>query len=400
MGSQFTHAFSLPHLSRRYNCVRLSVSFPPSIAPSPYPKDANPANATFGNSFQSHIPTHAHPLLSLLLYVSPQNYSHATRPAYTPLLPWPAQYIIPPQRRAAAQTRCEHLGVQGVEFDDDEKDDAEGKRPRFGAGMLADALSGTTTAPNKKNTTVTSALQTHISHPRSRLSPTIDALCIPLTTFLSNNSKNSPTTNPSTASCLALAYLSLLLIPSLPISWLQHSIRERYPTLASFVERGVSDIYGGETNVGEALDGRMKGEGDLPWRKPEIVGAKMAERMIWGSVLDQLPGSFGRNIVHQGRQEPKNDNEQKDGLARTSLASIPPALAITTAVAAAVAGYLAYTSAAVDKNLDKAKKLSDMGEAGALFANLDFSGAISDGEARARVVPVGLEVDVSSDGEI
>lgn len=144
----------------------------------------------------------------------------------------------------------------------------------------------------------------------------------------------------------------------------------------------------------------MRGEGDLPWRKPEIVGAKMAERMIWGSVLDQLPGSFGRNIVHQGRQEPKNDNEQKDGLARTSLASIPPALAITTAVAAAVAGYLAYTSAAVDKNLDKAKKLSDMGEAGALFANLDFSGAISDGEARARVVPVGLEVDVSSDGEI
>ena len=289
--------------------------------------------------------------------------------------------------------------MQGVEFDDDEKDDTDGRRPRFGGSMLSDALSGTPTAQKKQNTTVTSALKSHISHPKSRLSSTIDALCAPLTTFLSTNNNNSPTTNPSSASCLALAYLSLLLVPSLPVSWMQQLIRERYPVLISFVESGVRDVYGGETAVGEALEGKMRGEGKgLPWRKPEVVGAKMAERMIWGSVLDQVP-ILGGNILHDTSQEAKSDNEQKHGLSRTPSAFLPAALAITTTLAAAIAGYLSYTSYTT-KTLEKGKKLSDMGEAGALFSVLDFGPAMSEGEARARVVPVGVEVDVSGDGEV
>ena len=294
--------------------------------------------------------------------------------------------------------------MQGAEFDDDDKNDdnASGRRPKFGGGILSDALSGTptTTAQNKKNTTVTSALKSHLSSAQSRLSPTIDALCAPLTTFLSNNH------NPSTASCLALAYLSLLLIPSLPVSWMQQHIRERYPTLSSFVERGVRDIYGGVTDVQEAMEGRMRREGkDLPWRTPGIIGAKMAERMIWGSLVDQVPGDFrGGTILHNSTQEPNTHNEQS----RTSSTIIPAAMAITTttlAAAVAVAGYFSYTYYATTQNLDKGKKLSDMGEAGALFSALDIGGGgpmISQGEARARVLPTGVEVDVdvSTDGEV
>ena len=294
--------------------------------------------------------------------------------------------------------------MQGAEFDDDDKNDdnASGRRPKVGGGMLSDALSGTptTAAQNKKNTTVTSALKSHLSSAQSRLSPTIDALCAPLNTFLSNNHNN-----PSTASCLALAYLSLLLIPSLPVSWMQQHIRERYPTLSSFVERGVRDIYSGETDVQEAMDGRMSGQGkDLPWQKPGIIGAKMAERMIWGSLVDQVPGGFkGGTILHKSTQEPNTDNEPS----RTSSTIIPAAMAITTttlAAAVAVAGYFSYTYYTTTQNLGKGKRLSDMGEAGALFSALDFGGGgpmVSQGEAKARVIPVGVEVDVdvSGDGE-
>ena len=297
--------------------------------------------------------------------------------------------------------------MQGADFDDDDEneDNAGGRRAKFGGGgILSDALSGTptTTAQNKKNTTVTTALKSHLSSAQYRLSPTIDALCAPLTPFLSNNHNH----NPSTASCLALAYLSLLLIPSLPVSWMQQHIRERYPTLSAFVERGVSDIFAGVTDVQEVMEGRMSGQGkDLPWRKSEIVGAKMAERMIWGSLVDQVPGGFGGGkILHNSSQEPKNDN---DGQSRTSSTILPAAIAITTttlAAAAAVAGYFSYTYYTT-LNDKKGKKLSDMGEAGALFSALDFGGGdpmISEGkrEARARVIPVGVEVDVSTDGEV
>ena len=138
----------------------------------------------------------------------------------------------------------------------------------------------------------------------------------------------------------------------------------------------------------------------LAWQKPGVVGAKMAERMIWGCVVDQVPSIFGPNaILHKGSQESKNESEQKAVLSRSSSTFIPAALAITTTLAAAIAGYLSYTSYTT-KNLERGKKLSDMGEAGALFSALDFGPAMSDGEARARVVPVGVEVDVSGDGEV
>lgn len=294
--------------------------------------------------------------------------------------------------------------MQAAEFDaDDENDDnAGGRRTRFGGGMLSDALSGTTTTTTtttaqKKIPTVTSALQSHLSSAQSRLSPTIDALCAPLTTFLSNNP------NPSTASCLALAYLSLLLIPSLPVSWMQQFIRERYPTLSSFVERGVRDIYAGETDVEEAMEGKMIADGKgLPWRKPEIVGAKMAERMIWGSVVEQLPSVLGRDVLHDGSADPEKDLQQNQVVARRSDGFVLPAVVAATTAIAAIAGYLTYTSYTTQTPDEKGKKLSDMGEAGALFSALDFGhgGARTEGEVRARVLPVGVEMGVSADGGV
>ncbi len=308
--------------------------------------------------------------------------------------------------------------MQGVDYDDDEKEDTDGRRPRGGGGgggrlrggTISDALRGGattgTTTGQKSRATVTAAVQKHVSGSRSKVSAMIDALCKPLTTLLSttnNNNHHKPyllsPTHPSTADCLALGYLSLLLIPShLPVSWMQESIRQRYPTLSSFVERGVRDIYGGETDVEEALEGRRRGEGEegLPWQKPGLVGAKMAERMIWGTVIDHLP-LFGSSILH-GSERKEEDGERGEVvvLRRSEGFVLPAVVAVTTAVAAVV-GYLYYDT--MDKRLEKEKRLSDMGEAGALFAGLDFGGAVSEGEARARVVPVGLEVDVSGDGE-
>ena len=295
--------------------------------------------------------------------------------------------------------------MHGVEFDDDGMEDKDGRRMRGGGGgMISDALRGGTGPTRQKNPTpVTAAVQSHISGPRSVLSTLIDTLCIPLTTLLSSNNNKphllSPH-HPSTADCLALGYLSLLLIPSLPVSFLQDTIRQRYPLLISYVERGVRDIYGGRTNVEEALEGRRmrmrNGEEEgLPWRKPELVGAKMAERLIWGSVCDHVP-ILGSNILH-GSEDTEKEGEV---MVRRSEGSVVPAVVAVTTTVAAVVGYFYYYGAMGNEKIEKEKRLSDMGEAGALFAGLDFGGpAMSEGEARDRVVPVGLEVDVSGDGE-
>ena len=281
-----------------------------------------------------------------------------------------------------------------MEFDEDEKEDGDG-RPRGGGGMISDALGGAMgITGQRRSATVTGQVKKHVSGARFRVEAMIGALCGPLTTLLDNKTYLLSTTRPSTADCLALGYLSLLLIPSLPVSWMQELIRQRYPTLSSFVSRGVWDLYGGETNVEEALEGRRRGGGGggggergLPWRKPEVVGAKMAERMIWGAVTDHLP-IFGTNIV-SGSEDMKEDVEGGEGMLRRAEGFVPAVVAVTTAVAA-VAGYL--YNAAVNTKLEKEKMLSDMGEAGALFAGLDFGGAKSEGEARDGMVPVGLEV--------
>ena len=302
--------------------------------------------------------------------------------------------------------------MQGVDLDDDEKEDTDGRKPwggggggGFGGGMISDALrrgaggAATTTGPTaqkKKNAPVTNALKKHISGTRSKIEAMIDALCIPLTTLLENNKPYLLcSTHPSTADCLALGDRSLRRVPARPRSWMQDSIRQRYPILSAFVERGVRDVYGGETNVEEALEGRRRRrreEEGLPWQKRGMVGAKLAESMIWGAVVDQVP-VFGSNIL-KGNEK---DGEEGEVVLRRSEGFVPVVVAVSTAVAAVV-GYF-YYAGVVGKKIEKEKRLSDMGEAGALFAGLDFGGAMSEGEARAKVVPVGLEVDVSGDGE-
>lgn len=185
-------------------------------------------------------------------------------------------------------------------------------------------------------------------------------------------------------------------------------MRKRYFLLSSFVERGVRDIYAGETDVEMAMEGRTREGGTgLPWRKPDIVGAKMAERMLWGWVGDYMPlPGFGSNniMVLNGSESNMETGGEDDGNGEVVVGRrlsegfvVPAVVAVTTAAVAAVIGVFYYAG-----NVNgKEKRLADMGEAGALFAGLDFGGpAMSkEWEGRGKVVPVGLEVDVSGDGE-
>jgi hypothetical protein len=85
-------------------------------------------------------------LVDLYLYVTPENYFSTTRPAYTAFLPWYANYIVPPARRAAAKQRTEHLGVRHAlgasAADDDEAPDSASAKARGDGGQGGGGAAG------------------------------------------------------------------------------------------------------------------------------------------------------------------------------------------------------------------------------------------------------------------
>lgn len=64
----------------------------------------------------SFIETSAQTLLDISLYVGFENYRLATRPAYSKILPWHANYTLPPRKRNAGRNRTDHLGISSIEW--------------------------------------------------------------------------------------------------------------------------------------------------------------------------------------------------------------------------------------------------------------------------------------------
>ncbi|KAK3177934.1 hypothetical protein OEA41_000066 [Lepraria neglecta] len=337
-------------------------------------------------AFSSHLHTHALPLLDLSLYVSSQNYTITTRPAYTPLLPWPTQYFIPPRRRALAKSRTEHLGLDSLDLDT--VDDEERERRKV-TDLIPDALR------TKNKETVSGLVKQQQGGKRFRLDTLVDALCEPLSALLGEKRYLFSDESPSSLDCLVLGYLSLVLVPDVPMKWLRERMESKWPGLVKFVKSGVEECFGGRVRVEDALmgdDGEEKGK-KLPWRASELRGAKFAEKMIWNGVLDTLP--LYRNTILTSPSNP--DSDPVHPTPSQSSALLPIIITATTALAA-VAGYVLYAGFGGES---ENRRLSDMGEAGAIFAGLDFGDP--EPETRTEIpkmrrgVPVGLEVDVAVD---
>ncbi|KAL8893355.1 MAG: hypothetical protein Q9192_005353, partial [Flavoplaca navasiana] len=85
-------------------------------------------------SYTSFLETHAQPLIDLTLYVSSENYHASTRPAYAHILHWPNTWLLPPQRRAAAKARTDHLNFSSLDLDSVDQDEHKIKESQFAAG--------------------------------------------------------------------------------------------------------------------------------------------------------------------------------------------------------------------------------------------------------------------------
>src|SRR5256885_49133 len=160
--------------------------------------------------YSSFIEANGQALLDLSLYVSSKNYYTVVRGLYSAILPWPLQYTIPPKLRSAAKARTAHLGLSSLDMDAAEPSTDTKSHP-----AIPQSLATTPTA------TVTSILTQPHHSAQFRLSSLAAAFFTPLHALRTKTSTRyllGP--HPTTLDCLALAYLSLALLPDLPSPFL------------------------------------------------------------------------------------------------------------------------------------------------------------------------------------
>ncbi|KAG9546509.1 hypothetical protein KCV01_g24295, partial [Aureobasidium melanogenum] len=233
-------------------------------------------------------------LLDISLYVSFENYRNRTRSAFTKILPWYANFVIPPQRRHEARQRTQHLGVSSLDVDDIHEDvidkpssmqSEQQKKPfEHETEKHARRLLG-------RKDTVRTLLQKPEHAAAFKLNAIADNFFEPLQELLKNHSNLLGTDQPAIVDCLAFGYLSLMFYPKMPQNWLASTMRLKYQKLVVYLG-SLRDTFRVDAHPDEALDAvsqSEKGAAELPWVSPQTFGPLAVIGYIGQSLFSQLP---------------------------------------------------------------------------------------------------------------
>ncbi|KAF2164543.1 hypothetical protein M409DRAFT_24943 [Zasmidium cellare ATCC 36951] len=331
----------------------------------------------------SFIESQAQKLLDISLYVGFENYRLATRPAFSKILPWHANYTLPPKRRTAARTRTEHLGVSSIDVDNVHEDmshrppgfEGVGKEPGFEAETQKRA---SLLLPKKE--TVMSLLQQPQHSAVFKLHAIAENFFEPLQEVLGDENYLLGTEQPTVVDCLLYGYLSMMLFPQLPQDWLATTMKRKYKSLVRYTER-IRDLLGLTADVddvlalykckskGEAIAHRQAGKMSLPYTLPHTPSFSKTFAEIRTALWEQVPILGTPQLqLHDAKQFPFLDR---------NLASI----SITFAASLAAAGYLAIRTGTLvwphgeEVQIFGRKRLSDFGHIGAALAGVTLLGS-------------------------
>ncbi|KAI4753616.1 hypothetical protein E4T52_01609 [Aureobasidium sp. EXF-3400] len=233
-------------------------------------------------------------LLDISLYVSFENYRNRTRSAFTKILPWYANFVVPPQRRHEARQRTQHLGVSSLDVDDIHEDvidkpssmqSEQQKKPfEHETEKHARRLLG-------RRDTVRTLLQQPEHAAAFKLNALADNFFEPLQDILKNQSNLLGTDQPAIVDCLAFGYMSLMFYPKMPQNWLASTMRLKYQKLVVYLG-SMRDTLRVDAHPDEALSALSqseKGAADLPWLSPQSFGPIAVIRYLGQSLVSQLP---------------------------------------------------------------------------------------------------------------
>ncbi|KAF3004308.1 hypothetical protein E8E13_009157 [Curvularia kusanoi] len=202
-------------------------------------------------AYSTFLRSTAIPLIDLSLFVSAENYNTTTSSAYTAILPWYANYTIPPKRRDLARTRTAHMGLDSLDVDT-RVEEGQGMAPGRGtASAEFEAAKRAAGLPTDAKPTAMSIgrgkgfgglLGTQQYAARFRLDAVSNELLEPLSDLLGDEEYLLGTSQPCSLDCLAFGYLALMLFPAVPQAWLQEIITTKFPRLATYVRKLRKDI--------------------------------------------------------------------------------------------------------------------------------------------------------------
>lgn len=323
-------------------------------------------------SIEAFVESHGQTLIDIAYYVSYENYSGRTRPGFTKILPWYANYIVPPQRRAAARDRTRHLGISGIDMDDVHESVLDDKPPENMS--LAEQRFDKETEKRARGllgrkSTVRSMLRRPEHSGTFKLKNLADNFYEPLMDMIQDTDSDLTEDEwPSPAACFAFGYLSLLANRTLPQSWASDIMLMHYKPLADFVTRLTSkldvriDDAAGKTPADLVLRGKG---GGLPWVKtPDVsFGNKMS--FCGHALLGQIPLLPEHQPVRPAKAHAVRSTMAIDYLPQAMFSSIA-----SIALGGWVAYRLGFWPQGEEVHLFGRKRLSDYGAAGAALSVL------------------------------
>ncbi|PNS21866.1 hypothetical protein CAC42_464 [Sphaceloma murrayae] len=317
---------------------------------------------------EAFLESNGQTLLDVSLYVSYENYAARTRPSYSHILPWYLNYLIPPERRAAARKRTEHLGITGIDMDDvhesviDQPETMSVAERRFDEETKSRArlLLG-------KRHTVKSMLRSSAHAGAFKLKNLADNFYEPLIDLLGEKQYLFSDKEMSRSDFLAYGYLSLLLYPKVPQAWAAEMMRRDYQTLARYVERIHSQLklHVSDDVAHDVLRDVSINSSSLPWTT--LARPSMSQQ------ISSCTQALLRQTPLAPRTPPVTVDESGPIKSRT-LQDWVPQVASMTLAALILSGYVLYRNGIWPHgqpiHLFGRKRLSDYGAAGTALAIL------------------------------
>lgn len=391
----------------------ISTHYPRS--PPPYLSRNQRATST---ALISLLETHAQILLDISLYISFENFYNTTRPAFTKILPWHANYIVPPALRDKARKRTAHLGLGSLDVEDVHDSDIAESRGSGGGGIADgvgkekkfedEARKRASLLLPRRETVGRLLMQRQGGGAVFKIHALAGNLFDVLDEVLGEQGFFLGTEGMEGLDCVVWGYVSLLLYAPVPQDWVRRLLRGKYPRLVRWVERvreevglgvdveAVMELAGCRTDE-EVVEVRKRKGMTLPWEAPARLG------------VGEVVGTTGRDLLARipllGFADPNIISSSQHTVWRRYI----PTIALTLATAMGACGYYAFTTGLLvwphgqEVHIFGRKQLSDYGHLGAALAGVSLLGrqAAQAREARDDVVdvsPVRVEVGVEGRG--
>ncbi|KAF7115317.1 hypothetical protein CNMCM5793_001953 [Aspergillus hiratsukae] len=296
-------------------------------------------------AFSSFVESRGQPLLDLSLHVSSENYYNRTSPAYGAILQWPNQWIIPPRLRSAAKSRTEHLGLSSLDLQAMEDQRKREHSAAVAAGQIPKNLI------QRPRDTVSSLLGKTPQQNQFKLEALTAELFEPLEEILGEKTYLLSDGGATTVDCLALGYLSLILIPDLPYSFLRSAMQAKAPRLSTYTERLRQRCYGTVgAEVSHAFDEARRPITDatpLPWQPPQRASLATVGSTLLNTLADATPILRDIRASERLRQAAQSPDSGLSGIESQALSEYATGqkkdvFVSIAAVAGGVAALIAY----------------------------------------------------------